>query len=216
MKKIFTSSPLLRFGRQDFSLHQIKRRFQGFFALDEYQLSHKKYDGSHTPMLTREVFERDDAVVLIPYDPQRDAVVLIEQFRVGAVRFGGNPWLLEFVAGMFNEGEDPEEVAIREAKEEADITVERSQLNKVMTYLSTPGGVSEAIHLYVASIDSSEVQGVHGLEEEAEDILAHVVSREYAMSLLAQGKITNAATVIGLQWLALHYQELQQQDSKRP
>ena len=210
MKQIFTSAPLLKFGKGDFAIHQIIRRFQGFFALDEYQVSHKKYDGSDTQVLTREVFEREDAVVLIPYDPVLDAVVLIEQFRVGAVRYGGNPWLLEFVAGMFNEGEEPEEVAIREAKEEADLSLDKTQLKKVMTYLSTPGGVSEAIHLYVATVDASSVEGVHGLDDEAEDILTHVVSRQYALELLAQGKITNAATVIGLQWLALNYQALKQ------
>lgn len=210
MKKIFNSNSLFRFNRQDFTIHKVKRRFQGFFAVDEYQVSHKKYLGGETDVLVREVFEREDAVVLIPYDPKTDSVVLIEQFRVGAIRYGGNPWLLEFVAGMFKEGELPEEVAIREAKEEANLSINSSNLQKVMTYLSTPGGVSEAIHLYVAAVDASEVNGVHGLDEEAEDILTHVMSREFALSLLKEGKITNAATVIGLQWLALNYKDLRE------
>ncbi|MFD1621757.1 NUDIX domain-containing protein [Thalassotalea marina] len=210
MKKKFNSNSLLRFNRNDFTIHNIKRCFQGFFAVDEYHVSHKKYQGGETDVLIREVFEREDAVVLIPYDPVADTVVLIEQFRIGAVRYGGNPWLLEFIAGMFKEGEHPEGVAIREAKEEANLDISTNSLQKVMTYLSTPGGVSEAIHLFVATVDSSNVSGVYGLEEESEDILTHVVSREHALSLLKEGKITNAATVIGLQWLALNYKELQQ------
>ncbi|WP_206483742.1 NUDIX domain-containing protein [Thalassotalea sp. G2M2-11] len=200
---------LLRYSHGDFTLLAKKTCYQGFFKLDEYRFTHRCFNGSRSKELTREVFERDDAVVLIPYDPINDAVVLIEQFRPGAIRAGDTPWMLEFIAGMFQSGESPVEVAVREAKEEANLDIDQSQVQKVMKYLSSPGGMSEAIHLYVAKVDSSSVGGVYGLEEEGEDILVHVVGREQALTLLAQGKIANAATVIGLQWLALNYQTFQ-------
>ena len=199
-----------KFSNKDVTIYQQKTCYQGVFKMDEYQLSHRLFDGGESKVLTREVFERGHAVVVIPYDATSDRVVLIEQFRVGAIGQGDTPWLLEFVAGMFGQDESPIDVAIREAKEEADLTLNANQLDKVLEYFSSPGGMSEVIHLYVANIDSKNVSGVHGLETENEDILFHVISREQAMSLLENGKITNAATIIGLQWLQNNFHQLQQ------
>ena len=197
------------FSSQDVIEHAKETKYQGFFKIDEYQLSHKLFNGGFSKILTREVFERGDAVVLLPYDPVKDSVVLLEQFRPGVIRSGEYPWLLEFVAGMFDEGEDAADVAIREAKEEANLDIMAEDLHPVMKYFSSPGGMSEYIHLYAANIDSSQVGGVYGLEAEGEDIRGHVFSRVEALALLQQGKISNAATIIGLQWLALNYQHMQ-------
>jgi len=208
-----TNKRIHRFGSDDINIQSVKTCFQGFFKVEEYQVSHRLFNGGYSEVLTREIFERGDAVVLMPYDAKLDKVILLEQFRPGALQSGDSPWLLEFVAGMFNQNEDPEDVAIREAKEEADIDVSSSDLVKVMSYLSSPGGMSEQIHLYAACIDSTQFNDahcVHGLVEEGEDILVHVISRIDALALLAQGKINNAATIIGLQWLALNYQTLQE------
>ncbi|MFT5755985.1 MAG: ADP-ribose pyrophosphatase [Alteromonadaceae bacterium] len=200
---------ILRFDHSDISVHNIERKYDGFFKVDQYQLNHQQYNGTNSELLTREIFERGDAVVLIPYDPINDKLVLIEQFRVGAIRTNDTPWLLEFVAGMFAENERPIDVAIREAKEEANLTIAAHDVNYVMKFLSSPGGTSECIHLYVANINSENVGGVYGLPEEGEDILVHVVSRQDALILFEQGKISNAATIIGLQWLQLNYKTLQ-------
>ncbi len=208
MKKTPNKSALLSFTHGDVILKNKVARYQGFFKLDEYQVSHRLFDGSYSQVLSREVFERGDAVVLIPFDPVRQEVVLIEQFRPGAIRAGETPWMLEFIAGMFDKGESPVDVAIREAKEEANLTLDENQISPVMKYLSSPGGMSEAIYLFTATIDSTNVGGVYGLPEEGEDILVHVVKLVDALQLLEQGKIVNAATVIGLQWLALNYHQL--------
>jgi ADP-ribose pyrophosphatase len=203
------STKLLSFTQRDVNVHQQKTCYQGFFKMDEYHLSHRLFNGGESKILSREVFERGHAVVVIPYDAKNDRVVLLEQFRSGAMGYGETPWLLEFVAGMFGKNESPIEVAIREAKEEADLTLNKNQVDKVMEYFSSPGGTSEVMHLYVANIDSENVGGVHGLECEGEDILLHVMEREQAFSLLEDGKITNAATIIGLQWLQNNYHQLQ-------
>ncbi|NQY35058.1 MAG: NUDIX domain-containing protein [Alteromonadaceae bacterium] len=214
MKEKFKPNAVLRFTQDDINIHRKKNKYQGFFQLNEYHLSHKLFAGGESEVLTREVFERGDAVVLIPYDPIEDKVLLLEQFRPGAIRKDESPWLLEFVAGMFSEHEKPEEVAIREAKEEADLYIDINNLLPVMNYFSSPGGMSERIYLFVARVDlisnntNNELVS-YGLAEEGEDILTHVMSKDAAIDLLAQGKISNAATVIGLQWLALNYQKLQ-------
>lgn len=208
MNENINKADLLRFTHKDIQLKERVRKYAGFFNLDQYVLQHKLYSGELSDEINREVFERGDAVVLIPYDPVLDQVILIEQFRPGAIRAGDTPWMLEFIAGMFEEGEQPIEVAIREAKEEANLNINANNVTKVMKYLSSPGGMSEAIYLYLATVESSNVGGIYGLSEEGEDILVHVLKREQAMELLAQGKIANAATIIGLQWLTLNYEKL--------
>ena len=211
---------ILRYNIDDVDIHEIKTLYHGFFKMDEYHVSHQLFKGGKSEVLSREIFERGNAVVLIPYDPVSDSVVLLEQFRPGALREGDSPWLLEFVAGMFDEDEKPQEVAIREAKEEADLTINENEIIEVMNYFSSPGGMSEYIHLLAAKVDQqyiethlahsvNNIDKTYGLPEEGEDILVHIVKRESALALLAEGKITNAATIIGLQWLALHYQQLQ-------
>ncbi|KGJ95537.1 NUDIX domain-containing protein [Colwellia psychrerythraea] len=198
------------FDNEQVSVHSVVTKYHGFFKMNEYSLQHKLFSGEQSQVFTREVFERGDAVVVMPYDARRDTVLLIEQFRAGAIRGEDSPWLLEFIAGMFDDNESPVEVAIREAKEETDLTLSAENLVPIMEYLSSPGGMSERIHLYLAHFDSELVieGATHGLPEENEDILLHLVSRTHAMELLSQGKITNAATIIGLQWLALNYQSL--------
>lgn len=203
-------APIQQFDDKDVILHQVETKYQGFFKIAQYQVSHRLFHGGYSKQLSREIFERGDAVVLMPYDPLRDKVILIEQFRPGAMGREQSPWLLEFIAGMFDGDELPTEVAIREAKEEANITVAHHDLEFIMTYLSSPGGTSECLHLYTANVDSANLGGVFGLPEEGEDILVHAIDRQQAMALLAAGKINNASTIIGLQWLALNFSELRQ------
>ncbi len=206
MKKV--KELMLRFDINDVEIVAKKRMYQGFFALDEYQFRHKLYRGGYSEVLTREVFERGDAVAVLPYDPATDSVVLIEQFRPGALQSAYGPWQLELIAGMFASDEQPIEVAIREAKEEANLSILPSNVTKVMDYYSSSGGMSECIHLYCANVDSNKLSGVYGLDAEGEDILVHVVTRKQALSLLESGKITNAATIIALQWLQLNIDKL--------
>ena len=202
--------PLLRYGQEDVTVATIKTNYQGFFKLNEYQLKHKLFSQKYSDGITREVFERGDAVVVMLYDVLNDKLLLLEQFRAGALRAAETPWLLEFVAGMFDENESSVDVAVRETKEEANIDLKPEQIKPIMKYLSSPGGMSECIHLYWADFDSDKVSSgsVYGLADENEDILLHLISRDDALALLDAGKISNAATIIGLQWLAMNYQSL--------
>ena len=203
-------SSMLKYSHEQVLVHSVATKYQGFFKMNEYSLQHKLFSGQQSETFTREIFERGDAVVVMPYDVKQDKVLLIEQFRPGALRGDDSPWLLEFIAGMFDDNESPIEVAIREAKEESNLTLCKHNLVPIMQYFSSPGGMSERIHLYLAHFDSENVNTgtVYGLPEENEDIMLHLVSRTQALDLLAQGKITNAATIIGLQWLAINYQSL--------
>ena len=190
------------FGQQDLEIIDKSTVFQGFFRLERYTLRHKLFNGGWSTPMQREVFERGHAVVVLPYNPQTDELVLIEQFRIGAAATSASPWLLEAIAGMVEAGESAEQVAAREAEEEAGLTI--TELWPMLSYLSSPGGTTERIQLYLGRLSQPVQQGVFGLAEEHEDIKVHLVSLADAMQLLAEQKIDNAATVIALQWLALN------------
>ncbi|HBL7239879.1 TPA: ADP-ribose diphosphatase [Serratia liquefaciens] len=183
--------------------------YRGFFSLNLYRFRHRLFNGDMSPEIKREIFERGHAAVLLPYDPVRDEVVLIEQLRIAAVDTSSSPWLLEMVAGMIETGESVEDVCRREAQEEAGVTVGRCK--PVLSYLASPGGTSERLSIMVGEVDATTAEGIHGLEEEHEDIRVHVVSREQAYRWVEEGAIDNAASVIALQWLALHHESLRKE-----
>jgi ADP-ribose pyrophosphatase len=176
--------------------------FQGYFRIDRYRLRHRLFDGGWSSEMTREVFERGHAVGVLPYDPESDSVVLTEQFRVGALAAGFVNWQIEIVAGIIDEGETPEEVARRETTEEAGCVVR--ELLPICSYLVSPGGTSESVTLFCARVDSTGVGGIHGLAHENEDIKVTVVPWTEARRMLDGGQISNAVSIIALQWLALN------------
>ncbi|PIJ49479.1 ADP-ribose diphosphatase [Erwinia sp. OLTSP20] len=197
------------FNKNDVEIIAREPLYQGFFSLVRYRFRHRRFDGSMSTEVQREIFERGHAAVLLPYDAQRDQVVLIEQIRIASFDSSPTPWLLELVAGIIEPGESVEDVVRREAREEAGLTPGR--VKPVLSYLASPGGTSERLAVMVGEVDASVAQGNHGLEEENEDILVHVVSREQAYRWVEEGKIDNAGTVIALQWLQLNYQKLQKE-----
>ncbi|MFA5679013.1 MAG: NUDIX domain-containing protein [Pseudomonas sp.] len=202
------------FNQQDVQILRREPGFRGFYQLDVLTLRHRLFAGGWGPELRRELFVRPDAVCVLPYDPWQDAVVLVEQMRVGALDKRTSPWMLELVAGLFDAGESPEEVAHREAQEEAGLRL--LQLTPIMRYFPSPGGSNEHVHLYCATVDSRGVGGLHGLAEEGEDIRVHTLSREAAMQAMARGEIDNAASIIALQWLQLHGRALREQAGSLP
>lgn len=160
-----------------------------------------------SPLITRELFERGHAVAVLPYDPKTDKVLLVEQFRIGALNAAGGPWLYEIIAGMVNEGENEQDVAIREAQEEAGVALQ--QLEYITRFLVSPGGTSEEVSLFCAKADLQNSEGVYGLDEEGEDIRAFSMSFAEAWYLLERGEVNSASAIIALQWLKMARSRLQ-------
>ena len=182
----------------------------GYLKVTRYRLKHEQYSGGWTDTLSREVMERGEVAAVLPFDPVRQEVILIEQFRVGAWSAQwSEPWLLECIAGVIEPGESPEEMVRREAREEAgcDITV----LEPMARYFSTPGACSEKVDLFCGRVDTSGLGGIHGLAEEGEDIRASVWPLTDALELLDTGRICNSMTLIALQWLARYHRDLAHQ-----
>lgn len=194
------------FTRNDVDIKRVTRAYDGFLKIDVLELKHKLFAGGWSQVFTRELLERGHAVAVLPYDPVREEFVFIEQFRVGALATSDEPWLLEIVAGVIDPGETAEDVAHREAQEEAGIEIKH--LVKLTDYLPSPGGTSERIYLYLGIVNSEEAGGVHGLEYENEDIRVKCISVDETMELLQNGAFQNSATLIGLQQFYLFKEQL--------
>ena len=183
-------------------------RYKGFFKLTEVELQHDLFAGGKSPVLVREIIDRGHAVAVLPYDPVRDEVVLVEQFRVGAGEDSDGPWLIEVIAGYQEPGESAEEVVHREALEEAGCLL--SDVGLMHRCYSSPGGSNERVSLFFARTDSSNIGGIHGLDEEGEDIRVHVVSSQQAFDWLDSGRIDSAMPIIAMQWFRINRERLRQ------
>jgi ADP-ribose pyrophosphatase len=193
-------------GEDDCKVEAIEAKvgYKGFFRIGVHTLRHERFDGTMSPELTREVFERGNAVAVLPYDPVRDTVLLIRQFRPGAWAAGRPARPLQAIAGMVDKAnEDSAEVARREAGEEAGLTI--GDVIPAQAFLPSPGGSSERIETFLARADLSDAGGIHGLAEESEDIKVEVMSVEEALSRLDRGEIEAGPAVVLLLWFARHH-----------
>ncbi len=198
----------LRFGAPDVRLLEDEEVWSGHYAMRRLTLQHRRFSGGWSEPITREVFHRGDAVGVLPFDPVEDTLVMVEQFRAGALRGDDSPWMLELIAGVVEAGESDEQVVHREAMEEA--ACQLSELVPIATLFPSAGACSEQVRLFCGRVVEAEIGGVHGLEEEGEDILVHAVPRADALRLLTEDRIPNGHTLIALQWLQIHGDELRE------
>jgi ADP-ribose pyrophosphatase len=181
--------------------------YSGFFKIDVVKLRHRLFGGGWSPVIRREVFERGTAAAVLPYDPARDEVVLVEQFRLPAHLAGCSAWQLEVVAGIVDkDGESGADVVRREAQEEAGLDI--LDLVPMHRFLVSPGGTTEMLDLYCGRVDASGAGGIFGLQDEHEDIRAVVKPWDEILSLLRNGVVENGFTLLALYWLMAHREAL--------
>lgn len=191
-----------QYDQSDVKIIKKESLYKGFFQCNKYTIKHKLFEGGWSGEIQREFFERGHAAAILPYDPVTDSVVLIEQFRFGAMENKKSPWLLELVAGIIEKGEVSEELVKREAIEEAGLDILSSKF--ICNCLVSPGGTTEQLDIFIGKVDASNAGGLHGLAEEGEDIRVHVVPRKVAYEWVVDGTINNLAAIIALQWLELN------------
>ena len=195
--------------KMKWSVIKKKSLYIGFFKLDEIQLQHDLFTGGQSKVLIRELLDKGQAIAVLPYDPVRDEIILIEQFRIGAGEDETGPWVIEVIAGYQEPDELAEVVAIREAEEEAGCVV--TDLLSMYKYYSSPGGSNEQIQIFIGRTDSSSIAGIHGLDEEGEDIKVHVIKCEQAFDWLDNGRIDSAAPIIALQWFRANRERIRKE-----
>jgi len=198
-----------KFGSKDYHIETKETVFQGFFRVVKLYLRHRCFDGGWSGQIQRELLQRGDAVGVLLYDPVNHLVGLVEQFRIGALSDHNGPWQFEIVAGMIESGETPEQVAVRELKEEAGIEVEK--LLPICDYLVSAGGTDEKMYVFCGLCDLRDKGGQFGSAAEAEDILFQVWPYEEVIQAHQSGILNSAATTVSLLWLQLNYLRLQNQ-----
>ncbi|UOA27201.1 NUDIX domain-containing protein [Pseudosulfitobacter sp. DSM 107133] len=178
------------------------RVYANFYALDEITLRHERFSGKMSETLLRAVFVASDAAIVLPYDPVRDRVMLVEQIRMGPLGRGDRSlWQLEPIAGGIDAGETPEQAAYRETLEEADLTL--SQLLPVAETYASPGNATEFHYIYVGIADLPDTAaGLSGIVEEGEDIRTHILSFDTLMQMVEDMQAANAPLVLAALWLA--------------
>ena len=200
----------------DVEVLEKQNAFSGYFRVVRYRMRHRLYAGGWGAPMQREVFERGHAVAAVLYDPVEDLMVLIEQFRPGAfvavadrhLEADVSPWLIEIVAGIIDDGETPEQVVRREAVEEAGCTI--GELIEIGRILTTPGGSSETVYLYLGQVQAPVGGGLHGLADEHEDICVLVASPDEVWQWMDEGRIVNGPALVGLQWFRIHQARFRQ------
>ena len=180
-----------------------KNLYSGFFSLNKYEFVHKKHNGEWTNLVEREIFSGAHVSTLLPYDPIKKEIILIQQFRAGVLSRYDDNYLYEIVAGIIDEGENPEETAVRECFEETGCEVQK--IHPIQSYFPAPGSSESYYHLYLGEIQAFDGERIRGLENENEDILVKSFKVDEVRQMLKEKKIINGLTLIALQWFFLEY-----------
>ncbi|WGF90144.1 NUDIX domain-containing protein [Marinivivus vitaminiproducens] len=189
-----------------FEILSREKGFRGFFDVDILRLRYRRFDGAWSNVLTRELCDRGEAATVLPYDPVRDRVLLVEQFRVAAIDDPQGSWLLEPVAGIMEPGESAEDVVRREAVEESGLVLRG--LDPIACAYPSPGILHEQVHFFVGHADLPEEGGVYGLVEEDEDIRTHVLPLDETLASIGRDKLRSVTAIVTLLWLATHKERL--------
>ena len=180
-----------------------KDLYSGFFKLKKLEFIHQKHDGTWTDRVDREIFGGAHVSTLLPYDPKRKEIVLIQQFRAGVISRYDEDYLYEIVAGIIDENELPEETAKRECAEETGCVV--NKIIPIQGYFPAPGSSESYYHLFLGEVDAFDGERIKGVENENENILVKSYGVEEVRGMLSRGEIKNGLTLIALQWFFLEY-----------
>ncbi len=195
--------------KYEHEIMHVETVYDGFLQMKKYRLRHSLFAGGMSPVLIRERVESFQAASVLLYDPQRDQVALIEQFRIGAIGVAKGAWVLETIGGILEGDENPIDVAIREVQEEAGYAV--TDLIEICKFMVSPGFTTESITLFCGRVDVAKVGGIHGIDDEGEDIRVVVLPADEAIDSLYGGRINSTSIIIAIQWLALNRARLRKE-----
>ena len=181
--------------------------WQGRFALQVVGFRQRRFDGAMSGVRRWELLRRGRAAAVLPYDPVRDLVVVIEQFRLPAYAAGLPPVMTELAAGLVDGDDTPEATIRREAVEE--MGLELGAMERIGDFLLTPGGCDELCTLFAGRVDLAGVDigadglmGTHGLASEQEDIRVRALPAAHVIGQAVAGAYPNSVASLGLLWFA--------------
>ena len=188
--------------KSKFKIISKKNIHNGFFKMNEVTLKYKKYDGSWTDNIKRELFGGAQVAAVLPFDPIKKEIVLIQQFRIGTIFQTNDNYLNEIVAGNIDNEETPEKAAKRECFEETGCEIKK--LLPIQSFFPAPGSSESFYHLFLGEIETFKGTKIMGMENENEDILVKSYKLDEVMKMIKEGKIINGLTLVALQWFFLN------------
>lgn len=202
----------------DLFVESDERVWSGRFPLDRVRFRHRRFDGALTRIKTWELWRRGNAAALLPYDPVRDAVLLIEQFRLPALAANLDPIVVEIPAGLCDPGESAEQTIRREVREE--LGMDADLLHPIGRFILTAGGSDENCTMFVGRVRAPEpgpdgVVGYAGMQAEDEDIRVRMWQADEAIAAALEGRFPNSVTAIALLWLNARRDALRQEWTER-
>ena len=186
----------------NFKVTNKKNLYDGFFKMNEVSLKYKKHDGSWSNEIKRELFGGAQVSAVLPYDPIKKEIVLIQQFRPGTISRNTNNYLKEIVAGIIDPGESPEIAAKRECLEETGYKIKK--LTSIQGYYPAPGSSESFYHLFLGEVDSKNGKKIMGLDTENEDILVESFNINQVKKMMQNGELINGLSLIAIQWFFLN------------
>ena len=180
-------------------LKQEIRVYEGYLTVDELILSHRLTNGSWSEDLTRYLVERPDGVCAVVHNTENDSCYFVRQFRVGVFN-KENAWLTELAAGLVDHNEPLENAIRREIEEELGIRVQ--ELEYVYRMFTSPGIISERVHLYYAKVTNADIiSDGGGHKGEGEDIEVVEIPCYELEDLLKEGAFVDSKTITGVHYL---------------
>lgn len=182
-------------------IKHVDRLLDDFFKVDRASIQFQKFDGTMSQEIVRLNLDRGDSVAAVIFNPQKQTVLLIKQFRYSIfTKDKKHAWSWEIVAGVIEEGQSPADAIAREILEEVGYQVHQLQL--LFSFFPTPGGSNELIYLFYAEVSAQDhIQKGGGLIHEGENIQVLELPLKKALKMLESGEIVDAKTIIALQWL---------------
>lgn len=194
------------YNNNDFELHSRESLYNGFIRVEKISLTHRLFaQDRYTPTIQRELIHRKEAAGVLIYNDQQQRFALIEQFRVGAIDDPVSPWQLEIIAGVLDDQEAPETCIQRESLEESGCEI--FDIQHLFSFYPSAGACDEVFHLYVAQAELPKQGGIHGIEDEGENIQLHLFNYQDLQALLTSQRLRNAPVIMALQWLQQHVKQ---------
>ena len=191
--------------KSKFKVLDKRNLYNGFFKMNEVTIKYKKFNGNWTNEIKRELFGGAQVSAVLPYDPVKKEIILLQQFRPGTIGKNFNNYLYEIVAGFIDSGESPKQAAKRECLEEIGCKIKK--LIPIQGYFPAPGSSESFYHIFLGEVEAFKGKKIMGLESENEDILVQCFNIKEVRKKMEKGEILNGLTLIALQWFFLKYKK---------
>jgi len=125
-----------------------------------------------------EIVESHNSVAILIYHRERNAFVLVKQFRPPVYHRNGDGMTIEMCAGLIDKEKSLEQIAKEEIEEECGFNVPLGQIERITKVLSSVGTSGGHQVIYYAEVDESmRVSEGGGIEDEQIEVVEIAINQ---------------------------------------